>query len=238
MIAGLPMYDWPERRAETDALWARLRDALRAAGFDAPDALTRTDDPRNLWLSDELLLGETCTYPLETILAGKVRYVATPVHDAAGCGQGTYRSVLVAPGDGADAAPPQGSGAKLPDRLGATLAANEPGSMSGYIALARDCERAGRDMPADIVWTGSHRASIRAVAAGRADIAAIDCVTWRIARTHEPAAAKVHVVGWTAERPGLPLITNNAMADADIVRLREAVATVMPVVVLDPPTEC
>ncbi|WP_349363703.1 MAG: PhnD/SsuA/transferrin family substrate-binding protein [Roseitalea porphyridii] len=237
MIAGLPMYDWPERRAETDALWARLRDPLRAAGFDAPDALTRTDEPRNLWLSDDLLLGETCTYPLETILAGKVRYVATPVHDAPGCGQGTYRSVLVAPGDGADAAPPPDSGAQLPNRLGGTLAANEPGSMSGYIALARDCERAERDMPADIVWTGSHRASIRAVAAGGADIAAIDCVTWRIARDHEPAAAEVRVVGWTAERPGLPLITNGAMTDADIASLREAVASVMPVVVLDPPTE-
>ncbi|MEQ8399713.1 MAG: PhnD/SsuA/transferrin family substrate-binding protein [Roseitalea porphyridii] len=237
MIAGLPMYDWPERRAGTDALWARLRDALRAAGFDAPDALTRTNDPRNLWLSDELLLGETCSYPLETILAGKVRYVATPVHDAPGCGQGTYRSVLVAPGDGEDMPPPAAPGAQLPDRLAGTLAANEPGSMSGYIALARDCERAGREMPVDIVWTGSHRASIRAAAAGRADIAAIDCVTWRIARDHEPAAAEVRVVGWTAERPGLPLITNAAMADADIARLREAVASVMPVVVLDPPTE-
>jgi len=231
MIAGLPMYDWPERRAGTDALWARLRDALRAAGFDAPDALTRTDDPRDLWLSEDLLLGETCTYPLETILAGKVRYVATPVHDAPGCGQGTYRSVLVAPGDGEDMPPPAAPGAQLPDRLAGPLAANEPGSMSGYIALARDCERAGRQMPADIVWTGSHRASIRAVAAGRADIAAIDCVTWRIARDHESAAAEVRVVGWTAERPGLPLITNGAMTDADIARLREAIATVMPVVV-------
>lgn len=237
MIAGLPMYDWPERRAETDTLWARLREALRAAGFDAPDALTRPDDPRDLWLSPDLLLGETCTHPLQTILAGKVRYVATPVHDAPGCGQGTYRSVLVAPGHGADAPPPRDPGAKLPDRLGATLTANEPSSMSGHVALVRDCERAGRAMPTDIVWTGSHRASIRAVAAGQADIAAIDCVTWRIARDHEPAAAKVQIVGWTAERPGLPLITNAAMTDADIERLREAVASVMPVVVLDPPTE-
>ena len=107
MIAGLPMYDWPERRVETDTLWARLRDALRAAGFEAPDALTRTDDPRDLWLSADLLLGETCTYPLETVLAGKVRYLATPVHDAPGCGRGTYRSVVIAPGHEADAPPPK-----------------------------------------------------------------------------------------------------------------------------------
>ncbi len=43
-IATLPMYDWPERYAETDALWATLRDALRAEGFDPPDDLTRDGD--------------------------------------------------------------------------------------------------------------------------------------------------------------------------------------------------
>ncbi|MGN6537639.1 MAG: phosphate ABC transporter substrate-binding protein, partial [Mesorhizobium sp.] len=36
-IAALPMYDWPEVRAEVDAQWARLRDALRRRGVDAPD---------------------------------------------------------------------------------------------------------------------------------------------------------------------------------------------------------
>ena len=40
-IAALPMYDWPELRAETDRLWATLRDGLRAVGVSAPDALDR-----------------------------------------------------------------------------------------------------------------------------------------------------------------------------------------------------
>ncbi|MEQ9179584.1 MAG: phosphate ABC transporter substrate-binding protein, partial [Nitratireductor sp.] len=31
-IAALPMYDWPECRAETDAQWAALAGRLRAAG--------------------------------------------------------------------------------------------------------------------------------------------------------------------------------------------------------------
>ena len=41
MIACLPMYDWPEARAETDAYWVALRDAFRAAGIKAPQRLVR-----------------------------------------------------------------------------------------------------------------------------------------------------------------------------------------------------
>lgn len=231
------MYDWPERRAETDALWTRLRDALRDEGFDAPDALTRAGDLEGAWLGPDLLVGETCSYPLETVLRGRVRYVATPIHDAPGCGHGTYRSVIVARGRGDDAAPPANAGSILPTSLEGPLAANAPESMSGFVALRRDMARAGRLFPEPTLWTGSHRASIRAVADGEAACAAIDCVTWQIAKDHEPAAQKVHVIGWTAERPGLPLITNAAMSDADMARLRTAVAAAMPAVVLDPPTE-
>ena len=40
-VAALGMYDWPEVRSETDALWSRLAAGLRAAGVAAPDDLTR-----------------------------------------------------------------------------------------------------------------------------------------------------------------------------------------------------
>lgn len=231
------MYDWPERRGAIDALWSRLAISLRVHGFEAPDRLTRSDDPHDLWSSPDLLLGETCSYPLETTLRGRVRYVATPVHDAPGCGQGTYRSVLIARAPGEDMAPPVTPDAVLPTQLPQRFAANAPDSMSGYVALARDLETLGLPMPAPSLWTGSHRASVQAVADGEADCATIDCVTWRIARRHEPSARNVHVVGWTAGRPGLPLITNSTMTDEDLTRLRKAVAAVMPVIVLDRPTE-
>lgn len=239
-FATLPMYDWPERRAETDARWAKLRDALRAEGFDAPDGLTRGGDLPALWLSPDLLIGETCIYPLSTILAGHVRYVATPIHHAPGCGEGTYRSVIVRRGPGEDMPPPQtGEAALSLEILAGRLAANEPASMSGYVALLRDCEAAGLQMPekGDVFWTGSHRESIRAVAAGKADLAAIDCVTWQIAQEHEQATGELHIAGWTASRPGLPLITALAMDDDELERIRRAVLASMKAAVLDPPVE-
>jgi ABC-type phosphate/phosphonate transport system substrate-binding protein len=60
--------------------------------------------------------------------------------------------------------------------------------------------------PARFVETGGHRASIKAVAAGQADLAAIDAVTWELALRHEPAAASLRVIDTTKPTPGLPYI--------------------------------
>lgn len=237
-IATLPMYDWPERRAATDARWSGLRDALRAEGFDAPEHLTRADDPAALWQSPDLLIGETCSQPLATFLDGKVRYVATPVHEAPGCGHGTYRSAVIRRKPGVDMPAPETDAAVLePEALAGRFAANEPGSMSGYVTLVYDCEDLGLPMPADgdIVWSGAHRESIRAVSEGRADYAVIDCVSWDLARQLEPAAGEVHVAGWTSSRPGLPMITALATSDEELERMRRAVMAAMAAVVLDRP---
>lgn len=240
LLATLPMYDWPERRAETDTRWAGLRDALRAEGFDAPGALTRGNDLSALWLSPDLLIGETCSHPLATFLDGRVRYVATPVHDAPGCGRGTYRSAIVRRKPGADLpVPSTGQAVIPPGALGGRFAANEANSMSGYVTLVHDCLDLGLSTPAqdDIVWTGAHRESIRAVAAGLADFAVIDCSSWQLARQYESAADAVHVAGWASSRPGLPLVTSLAMDDAELERMRRAVMDAMEAVVLDAPFE-
>lgn len=239
-LATLPMYDWPERRSVIDAIWAKLRDALHGEGFDAPCELRRDDRLHDLWLSPGLLIGESCIYPLSTVLAGRVRYVATPVHDAPGCGEGTYRSVIVRRGPGEDMPPPRTPAPVLtPEILSGRMTANDPASMSGHVALVRDCAALEMDMPSrdEIHWTGAHRDSIRAVAAGEADYAAIDCVTWSIAREHEAAASELHVAGWTASRPSLPLITSRMTDDDALARMRRAVRSSIAAVVLDPPVE-
>ena len=94
-VAALPMYDWPEVRAEVDAEWAAIRDRLRAAGIEAPNGLTRRNgdlpavpggirdgagmviapdpatlppdelDLATLWRHPRLLLAQTCWGPLE-----------------------------------------------------------------------------------------------------------------------------------------------------------------------------
>ncbi|TIT56391.1 MAG: phosphate ABC transporter substrate-binding protein, partial [Mesorhizobium sp.] len=66
--------------------------------------------------------------------------------------------------------------------------------------------------------------SIVAIAEGSADVAAIDCESWALAKRFEPAAREVKVVGWTKRRKGLPFITARATPPETVAALREAIA--------------
>lgn len=211
MIAALPMYDRAETAAATDRLWALMRDALRDAGLPAPDALTRGGDLWDQWLSPGLVLSQTCGLPYRARLHGRVTLVATPDYGVEGCAPGHYRSVLVARADD----PREG----LAAFAGARLAVNDALSQSGWGAVAADAAAFGL---VPVGPTGAHRLSALAVAEGRADLAAIDAVTWRLLARHEGLAARLRAIALTAPGPGLPWI---AAAGADAARMRPALAS-------------
>jgi len=257
LIAALPMYDWPERRAEVDAEWAAIRGALREHGVEAPEALSREMDEHEIWRHPNLLFGQTCWGPMELGLAEHVQVIGQPSYDGIEGGEGEFYSSAivmraggftshlrgeVAPqgaggGGGGDhptpaqsAEPPPrgegGAGTTIPINLlsNARFAYNGPNSMSGIIGLARDLKALGEslDIFADRMETGGHRNSVKAVAEGRADVAAIDCRSWHLARLYEPAAGQVQVVGWTAKRRGLPYITAKTTPKYVLDALRQA----------------
>lgn len=209
MIASLGMYDRAECQPANDRLWALIRDGLRAAGIDAPERLTRGEGAYwPAWQSPDLILSQTCGYPFRARLHGQVRLVGTPDYGVEGCPPGHYRSVLVArAGDG------RGDVAEFD---GVPLAYNEALSQSGWAAPQTHAARIGIRLPAGPA-TGAHRASAETVAEGRADIAALDAVTWGLIQRFDPAlAAVLKVVGRTDPTPGLPLITGPAQ-DADLI---------------------
>lgn len=198
MIASLPMYDWEEVRPATDRLWALIRDRLGAAGVDAPESLSRDGDPWAAWESARLLLGQTCGLPYRSRLHGRVDLVGTPDYALEGAPPGHYYSVLVVRAD--EAGP-------WTDFLGCVLAINDVHSQSGWAAPQNHAAHIGRRFD-NVLATGAHRHSARAVADGRADIAAIDAVSWRLVTAHDPAiAAKLRVAGSTEPTPGTPMIT-------------------------------
>ena len=96
--------------------------------------------------------------------------------------------------------------------------------MSGIIALTRDLEAAGESLAifSERIETSAHRASIVAVAEGRADVCAVDCRSWHLAKLHEPRAAGVVAVGWTSRRKGLPYITSRHTPPEIVARLKAA----------------
>lgn len=201
MIASLPMYDRPETRAAHDRLWQGI--ARRVA--DAPHALTRAGSAPDHWARDDLLLSQTCGLPFRAGLHRRLAIVGTPDHGLAGCPTGHYRSVVIA-------TKPTRS---LADLDGLTFAVNDPASQSGWAAPIAEGLRPGR-----VLVTGSHGASIRAVAEGGAAAAAIDAVTWRMAERWDGVTG-LHIVHLTRPTPGLPLVT--AFRDR-VGELRHAVA--------------
>ncbi|CAN7503264.1 phosphate/phosphite/phosphonate ABC transporter substrate-binding protein [Mesorhizobium sp. LjRoot246] len=249
LVAALPMYDWPEVRDEVDAQWARLRDAFRKKGIDAPQTLVRRNgdlppvprapdlatlpdelDFHRLWLHPALLFAQTCWGPMELGLSSHVQVVSQPSYDAYEGGQGEfYSSAIVMPADGAPSvvAPDDGRPLIQLDRIrGKRFTFNDLDSMSGLIGLKRDLEAMGEslDIFASRSESGGHRSSIVAIAEGKADIAAIDCESWVLAQRFEPAARKVRVVGWTGWRKGLPYITAATTPEKTVTALREALA--------------
>jgi ABC-type phosphate/phosphonate transport system substrate-binding protein len=220
-VAALPMYDWPEVRPATDRLWAALRDALRAAGIAAPERLTRGGAPAAVWRHPRLVLGQTCGLPVVRELDGRVAVIGALDHGVEGCAPGWYRSAVVVRADD-----PRAS---LADFRGARLALNGRDSQSGYGAMLHHAAPLAVDRrffgAAEV--TGAHAVSVARVASGAADIAAIDCVSWRLARRFRPEAARLRVLMLTDPTPGLPLIAAPA---ADAARYRAAVVTALDAV--------
>jgi ABC-type phosphate/phosphonate transport system substrate-binding protein len=256
-IAALPMYDWPETREATDALWAALSAALRSAGIDAPARLARRNsdllavadgayagallasnpeslppdslDLHALWQHPRLLLAQTCWGPLGQGLASLVHIVGQPDYSAYEGGGGIFYSsaiVMRAEPHFENVVPPaDGKALLVAEALrGRRLAYNSADSMSGILALASDLKAMGEnlDLFSARIETGGHRASICAVTEGRADVAAVDCRSWAMAKRFEPTAAGLIVVGWTGRRKGLPFISGRAVSREDRFNLRKA----------------
>ncbi|WP_417768253.1 phosphate/phosphite/phosphonate ABC transporter substrate-binding protein, partial [Stappia sp.] len=172
-IAGLPMYDWPEVREATDALWAQLRAALEARGFAPPAALSRHLGLFDLWQDPGLLLGQTCGLPLVRHLADTVCVLGAPDHGVGGCPPGHYCSVVVVARESLATG--------LEDLRGTRLAFNHPGSQSGEGALRHLLAPLAGGGPwfSQVIETGSHRAALAAVANGGGEAATVERVSFR-----------------------------------------------------------
>lgn len=214
MIAALPMYDRPENADAHDTLWAASRDALRARGVDAPEALDREIGLWEAWTSPELVLGQTCCLPYRTRLHGHVTLIGNFDYALPDTPAGFYRSLFVTrkdePGEVADFAERR-------------FAYNQGDSHSGWAApQIVAAEQGFRFDPT--LETGSHRASAHAVAEGAADIAAIDWISWHRLERHDPElVAQLRIIAPTNAAPGQSLIAAKGTdADTAFAALQEA----------------
>jgi ABC-type phosphate/phosphonate transport system substrate-binding protein len=190
MIASLGMYPFAHLRDDYDRLWT----AVGARLGDTPEVLSHDLELHQVWQHHELLVGQTCGWPLVTELPDLVVIGAfdMAVPFAAG---GRYRSVIVA-------SKPLGLAHWKADP-GTRVVINGFDSLSGWVSL---CDVWG-GLPTKVLETGAHVESMRAVAEGRAEVASIDAVSFEhFVQTEPMVAARLNVIGHGPRVPSLPLV--------------------------------
>ena len=197
MIANLMMYIRPELDDAHDNYWALIRQNLAEEGIESPETLSQDAEEFSVWNDPELVLSQTCGMPYRTWLHGKVTLIGTPDFDNKDCPAGYYRSAIIIR--------VSETRKNLPEFKGACFAYNQTFSQSGYAAPYWHLKPLGFWFQNQL-HAHQHIEAARAVAEGRADIAAIDTVTWRLLKQYEDFADKLQVLEWTKPTPALPYI--------------------------------
>lgn len=215
MTAMLGMYDLPELQSANDRFW----DLIRSHLGHGPEALTRGRDFWEIWRDPDMVFSQTCGMPYRTQLHGTVQLVGTPDYGLPGCPPGHYCSVFLARAD--DPRP-------LDALTQGVFAYNEPVSQSGWAAPVTHLTGLGL-RPVKLTQSGGHALSAQAVAEGRADLAALDGLTWELLRSHSDLGGALREVARTEPTPTLPYITSLGQdAGAIATAVRAAISELSP----------
>jgi len=222
-LASLPMYDLPEVRKETDALWELLASHMRRAEVEGvPDTLNRDEPYDAIWSKPNLLISQTCGLPLMRNFRRVLRPLATPKYRVAGCKGAEYSSAVLVSSKSIIAS--------LDELRGKICAVNSPQSQSGYNALramAAPMSQNGRFF-SEVKITGSHPLSMAAVAGGEADVCAVDCVTYALlARYRQGSIEGTRILGFTPGCHGLPIVVRADLESNQVDRIRSALQEAM-----------
>lgn len=212
-LLSLPMYDI--HHPDTAALVTTLRQLLTEEGLAGNEAVfLQPENYISHWHSPELLLSQTCGYPLVTFLP-QVQVVGTFHYQASGCERFYYSSHLVVRATDA--------GKKLADFRGKRVVCNSEDSQSGYHclrSLVATMHSEGQFF-SQTRFSGSHQNSLAMLRSEQADIAAIDAVTWALLAKHLPEQLVGLVsLGNTPLIPGLPMITSAQTSPQTLKKLR------------------
>jgi len=198
VIASLGMYLRPQTASATYRFWDEIRDRLRADGIMAPQQLETGDAFWPVWNAPDLLLSQTCGRPFRLSLHDRTQLVGTPDYGLRGCAPGYYNSVFIVR--------TTDTRTDLAAFRDARFAYNEEMSQSGWAAAQCHVAHLGFQFQ-NLLQSGGHVASAKAVASGNADIAAIDALTWEMIKRYDGFSPSLRVLARTDPTPGLPYIT-------------------------------
>jgi ABC-type phosphate/phosphonate transport system substrate-binding protein len=218
LTASLPMYNLPEMAPQNTAFWKALSEEIAAEGFaNAPAELSFSRPAVPDAIGKEVFFSQTCGYPLQTVYRGQFALLAAPTYNFPGCGAATHRAFIIVRRDS--------TYKTVEDLRASKFALNSRHSNSGMNLPRIMLARLGITAPffGSVIETGSHTESIRRVAAGDLDAAAIDCVTYGFFSDYRgQEMSGLRVLGETPESPAIPFVTSVATPPEQIGALRAA----------------
>lgn len=212
-IAELLMYTAPEPIRQANERWlARILEKLGVTRRNA-DSLSLAQ----LWLSPDLLLTQTCGYPLMTALRGRVRVLGRPHYELPDSSGGTHCSLLLS-----RANDPRDSLIAFRDSRGVINGEDSNSGMNLLRHRLAPLHRDGRFFT-QVGISGSHRESLRWLREDLADLAAIDSVTFAYLAQHaEQEVEGLRIIARSAVSPTLPFITAATVTDEHVSAIRLA----------------
>ncbi len=164
------------------------------------------------YTSPNLIAAQTCGYPFISHWADTHQPLAVALFDVPGCTSnigknnetGQYSSWFIARADYA--------ANSLPQFRNTRVALNSEDSNSGMNVLRYAISQIAQSKTffSERLLTGEHKQSMSAVADGRADLAAIDVVTYALIKELEPELCQqLKIVGRSVLTTGLPFICAN-----------------------------
>lgn len=160
-----------------------------------------------------LFIGQTCGYPLMSHLQDAVTPFCVPVFNVTGVTGSLYSSRIIVAADA--------NIESLADCRNRIAAINNSDSNSGMNVFRHAVARLNPATPffASVVNSGGHLHSLTAVAEGRVDVAAIDCVSFQLIEDRWPElTARVRSIGDSVKTCGLPLVLPNSKLAATDTR--------------------
>lgn len=217
---SLPMYDFPEVRAATDAWWNGIARHLQHEGIEvsAEESRLLHDRPvRDLWTHENLLMSQCCGFDVAFGYRDVLSVLVIPVYAVAGCEGGHYVSRVVVHEDS--------DLRELADLRGTVAAINGLESHSGmnsFMSLVQPLSEDGQFF-SQIKISGAHADSISMIQRGEVDVAAIDCVTYALLERYRPeAVADLVTIALTDRAPALPYVTRKTVQSEQQQQMRTA----------------
>lgn len=204
------MYPFASVTWAWDEIWAAVH--MRAPW--TPATLTWSGDVHARWRDPDCVITQVCGGPFAVAHHSDLHLVGSLALDLPEADGTRYRSVLMTPHD-----------RSLDQLVGEDthVVANSDDSLSGWISLLAATVGLGDDWPGRVTFTGTHHASLSALARGEADLASIDSWSLALIGTEQPelvAGLKRVGLGPWVPTPAITARRSLAVEQAD--RLRSA----------------